>query len=108
MTGIKPNLRKPRQIARCESDKEAQRRLRSAKSQRAAYEPEQHALHEQLAGNALSIRTKCRANRELMSATRGFDEQQVGDVRARDQQDDTHTAHQHPERVGHVTHHVEF
>jgi hypothetical protein len=68
------------------------------KSDRAAGQAQQHALHQQLAHQAPPTRSQRRAQRHLARSPRSAGQQQVRDVRARDHQHQAHRAHQQPER----------
>ena len=60
---------------------------------------ERHALHQQLAGDPSRAGAERRAHRELLLPRLGADQQQVGDVRARDEQHHADRAHQHPQHA---------
>ena len=64
----------------------------------AAGQREQDAFGQQLPDDAAASRADGRADRDLALAARRAHEQQVGDVRARDQQDEADGAEQDPER----------
>ena len=70
---------------------------RQREAEDAADQRQQHALDEQLADDAPARRAERHADADLARAVRGAREQQVGDVRARDQQHERDRAHQRPE-----------
>ena len=77
-------------------------------SDQPAEQAEHDALEEQLAGDPPRARAQRGANRELLLARFGSDEEQVGDVRARDEKHHADRSHQHPEHGAHVADEVVF
>ena len=76
--------------------------LREQQSGGAADRREHDALGDQLANDAPAVAADRGAHRQLALARRGAHQQQVGDVRARDQQHEHHRAHQRHELRPHV------
>ena len=74
----------------------------NGQAERAADDRQHHALGEQLADDAAARAAERGADRDLALAARGAHQQQVRDVRARDQQHEADGAEQHEQRLPHV------
>ncbi len=69
----------------------------------ATHRREHDALRQQLADDSATARTDGGTNRELPLADGRANQQQVRDVRARDQQNEAHSGQQHPQRRSDVS-----
>ena len=69
---------------------------------RAAHHAEQHAVEEQLSDEAMPGRTERGADRQFFLAAGGAREQQVGDIRAGDQQHERDRSEEHEHCASHV------
>ena len=75
-------------------------------STRAAQDSERDALDQQLVRDVPAPGAQRRANRELLLASFRSHQQEIGDVGAGDQQHDADGAHQHPQHLTHIAHHI--
>ena len=80
--------------------------LRHRQSRRAAHHGEQNALGEQLPHQPLPARAQSRPDGDLLAPPGGARQQQVGHVRAGDQQHQDHRPEQHQQRPADVAHHL--
>jgi hypothetical protein len=76
--------------------------LREQQARRAADRRQDDALGDQLTNDAPAVAADGGTDRELALARRGAHQQQVGDIRARDQQHEHHRAHQRDQLRSHV------
>ena len=90
--GVEPNRFEPRDVARVDRPDDLQRDLGDRQAGGAAENAEQHALGQQLADEAFPARAERRPDGDLFLPAGGAGEQQIGDVGARDQQDERHGA----------------
>ena len=84
-----------RQIGRTDAHEQAEDRPGHQHAEHAAHDREQHALGQQLTNQAPAPGAERRAHRHLAAPRRGADEQQVRDVRARDQQHEADRTQEH-------------
>ncbi len=90
-------------VSRDEEKQPANARGAKAETEHAATPCQQHALREQLADNPSAIGTHRRTDGQLALTPCRPREQQVGDVRTRDQEHERHGAEQHQQRRPHLT-----
>ena len=83
-------------MGRGDSDQQADGGIGDGQAEHAAAETEHDAFHQQLARDVAPSRSESRADREFMLAAFDPNQQQVGDVGARDQEHDSDGSHQHP------------
>ena len=76
----------------------------TSEAKRAANHRQQQVLNQELLGEAAPRRTDRGADCELVSPRRRSHQQQIGDIRARDQQDEADGADKHQQRCFHVAH----
>ncbi len=98
----------PRNVRRRKRRQQAQRAVCEGQAEDAASHSEHEALEHQLARNLGAARTERGPNRQLLLSTLGANEQQVRDIRARDEQDDCERAHEDPEHLADVADELVF
>ena len=98
---VHSRLLEARDVARLRSHERTGSEPRQAQPACAADQCEHGSFREQLPDQARTPRTKRAAHRQLTLAGAGAREQQVGDVRARDQQHEPDGAEQHEQRCAH-------
>ena len=79
---------------------------RKQQARAAAEERQYHALGQRLAHETCASRAKRQPNRDLLLPARRPRQQQVGDVRARDEEHQAHHRHQDVERRRHLSAHI--
>ena len=89
---IDPDFSDARNQVGAEGDQRAQRPLGQQQSDGAAKHREEHAFGDELAHHVAAARAEREARRDLSSSSGKAREQQVGDVRARDQEHARHGA----------------
>ncbi len=95
----------PRKIRRRETNEESKQRERPGEPKRAAGRRESGGLDDQLTNDVAIRRAQRTTDRDLTRARRGAEQQQVADVEAGDQQQETHGGRQHREHRPHVAEH---
>ena len=95
---IRSRLNQQRLLLRDEGDQTARQRHRQRDADRAADERQQHAFRQQLSHQLTACRAERQAHRDLALPHEAARDQQVRDVRARDQQHEPDHRHQHDER----------
>src|SRR5882757_5809110 len=71
-----------------------------------AQQEEQQTLGEELADEAVSLRSQSLTNRDLTASHTGPGEQEIGDVDATDQEDQSYCAEQQNERLADAADHA--
>ena len=84
-------------------DQDPQGRIRQAQTHRAAEQSERHAFDEHRPRDSPPAGAERSPDRELLLAGLGADEQQIGHVRAGDQQHQPQRPHHHPQRRADVS-----
>ena len=100
--GVDADQIEARQPRRCETRGRPQGESGQAQSDRAANQAEQEALGQHVARQATAARTNGGAHGEFLGTPFGPHEQQVGDVRAGNQQDDADGRRHHPQALAEV------
>ena len=94
---VERDLIHAREIRRRERDEHAEPAPRQGEARDAAEDAERRALDQQFAHELGPAGAERRADRQLVLPAVGPHQQQVGDVRARDEQHQADRAHQHPQ-----------
>ena len=92
-----------RDVARIDGAHDVEARLGDQQTGRAAEEAEHDAFREQLANEPVPAGAERGADRDFLLPSGGAREQQVCDVRARNQQHERHRSEQHEHRPPHVS-----
>ena len=87
-----------RNVARIDGAHHVQRAFREQQSRRAAQQPEQQTFRQQLTDQPPPVRAKGRPNGHLLLPARRARQQQVGDVRAGNEKDETNRSEQDQHR----------
>jgi len=100
---IDHDLVQPRQIRRCQSHEDLQAAVGERHAGQPADQAQRQAFDHEPTCQSSRAGAERRADRELRSACFRPDEQQIRDVRTRDQQQDADAPEQHPQELAHVT-----
>ena len=92
----------PRQVPRGQRHQQPQRAKRQAEPDDAAQDAERDAFEQQLTGNPSRAGAERGTNRQFLLPRLGSHEEQVRDVRARDEEDQPDRPHQDPQHRSHV------
>ncbi len=92
-----PDLRDARQVGWPDREKRRNQHSRDEKAGRTAKDAENRRFAQHVPDDARARCTERGAHRQFPLPRRGADEEEVGQVGARDQQDDDHGAEEHPE-----------
>ena len=92
----------PRDVAGIDRPYDIETRQRDQQADRPAHQAEQHALEKQLSHQALPRRAERGADRHFFLAAGGTRQQQVGDIRAGDQQHERDRSEEHEHCPAHV------
>ena len=87
-----------RNALRSGSDEDLEPESRQRHSSRRAGDRQHEALGDELPDQSSAPGTECGAKRELLVTTLGADEQQVGEIRARDEEDEPNRGLEKPQR----------
>ena len=97
--GVDPDFRGARQAVRCVGDERADARVGEPEADDAAGKGEGHAFRQQFPGDPAGSRAERGVDRQLLLPRFGSDQEQVGDVRAGDEQNEADSAEEHPQHA---------
>ena len=104
--GVEMNAARARQICRCEREQGIESPARDEQAGRAAAEREEHAFGQQLPNESKTARPERGANRKLAMPRGRAGEEEIGDVRAGDEEHAADRAEQRVEHDPHIAHAV--
>ena len=87
-------------------NKNPERCIGECEAKHTAKQCENKILKQQFRGDAQRRSTERRADGQFLLASLGTNQEQVGYIRSRDQQNKANAAHQNPQELAHVAHHM--